>query len=140
MRINTRFPVAIHILVYIGIHGSESTSESIAHSVNTNPVVVRRLNGKLKKAGLICIRNGVGGTELARSPEQITLRDVFEAVVEETDRLIFDTPQRPNPDCPIGGNILEAITQPLSDAQEGLERALARYTIRDVMDEIERKL
>lgn len=51
MKANTRFPVTIHILSYIAIKGTGITSEELAKSVNTNPVVVRRLNGHLKKAG-----------------------------------------------------------------------------------------
>lgn len=140
MRINTRFPVAIHILAFIAINGSSSTSEAIAESVNTNPVVVRRLNSKLKKAGLLKIQNGMAGAELSRPPEEITLFDVLQAVRAKDDFLIFDTPQHPNYECPIGGHILEAITEPFQKAQDALEDALAQYTISDVIEYIKSRM
>ncbi|MFU1875248.1 Rrf2 family transcriptional regulator, partial [Enterococcus faecium] len=54
MAMSTKLSVAIHILSLIETGPQEQvTSEYIASSVNTNPVVVRRLMSQLKKAGLI---------------------------------------------------------------------------------------
>lgn len=54
MNISTRFAVAIHILTLIDSNKEgKSTSEWIAGSVNTNPVVIRRLTSMLQKAGLV---------------------------------------------------------------------------------------
>lgn len=47
--INTRLSVAIHILALISKDNTLS-SEKIASSVNTNPVVIRRIRGQLKKS------------------------------------------------------------------------------------------
>ncbi len=135
MKANTRFPVAIHILAFVAMKGNGVTSELIADSVNTNPVVVRKLNARLKKAGLLTIRNGpMGGTELGRPADQITLLDVFQAVRSEEDVLIFDTPQHPNPECPIGGHILEALDGPFREAQQAMKDVLAQYSIADVVE------
>lgn len=139
MRINTRFPVAIHILAFIAINGSQSTSETIAESVNTNSVVVRRLNAQLKKAGLLNVKNGMAGAQLSRSPEKITLLDIFQAVRSEEDALIFETPQHPNFDCPIGGHILEAIDEPFQQAQKAMEDTLSQYTLQDIIKFIKEK-
>ena len=46
--VNTRLSVAIHILSLIAANPRES-SEMIAGSVNTNPVVIRRMISQLKK-------------------------------------------------------------------------------------------
>lgn len=140
MKANTRFPVAIHILVFVAMKGAGITSDVIAESVNTNPVVVRKLNARLKKAGLLNICNGPsGGAELNRPPDQITLLDVFQAVRSEEDVLIFETPQHPNPACPIGGHILEAIDEPFREAQQAMKDVLAQYTILDIMDYVKGK-
>ena len=137
MKANTRFPVAIHILVFVAMKGSGTTSDAIAESVNTNPVVVRKLNARLKKAGLLNISNGPsGGAELSRSPDHITLLDVFQAARSDEDVLIFDTPQHPNPECPIGGHILEAIDGPFREAQQAMKSVLAQYTIADMIKAI----
>lgn len=54
----------------------------------TNPVVIRRVQSKLNKAGLIETRRGVnGGSVLARQPEDINLRDAYEAVSPEPQLL-----------------------------------------------------
>lgn len=58
MKANARFPVAIHILTYPAMKGPRITSEELAVSINTNPVVVRRLNARLKRAGLLTVSNG----------------------------------------------------------------------------------
>lgn len=50
LKISSRFTVAVHILALIKIEKNYAlTSNQIAESVNTNPVVIRRLMGKLKK-------------------------------------------------------------------------------------------
>lgn len=140
LKANTRFPVAIHILAFVTMKGSGTTSEAIAESVNTNPVVVRKLNARLKKAGLLTIYNGpAGGTELSRPPDQITLLDVFQAVRSDEDVLIFETPQHPNPECPIGGHVLEAIDGPFREAQQAMKNVLAQYTILDIVNSIKGK-
>ena len=75
----SRFTVAIHILSLLDLNkGVSRTSEELAMSVNTNPVVIRKILGILKKAGLIHIQMGQGGgATLAVEPEKITLRDVY---------------------------------------------------------------
>jgi DNA-binding IscR family transcriptional regulator len=65
MKISSRFTVAVHILPLIAMEESTTcTSEWIAGSVNTNPVIIRRVVGKLKKAGLVNVRPGTGGAFL----------------------------------------------------------------------------
>ena len=55
--VNSRYSVAIHILSLIATTSDKSqlTSDFIAGSVNTNPVVVRRMIGVLKKQA--CFRH-----------------------------------------------------------------------------------
>ena len=141
MKANTRFPVAIHILTYIAIKGKGITSDELANSVNTNPVVIRKLNANLKKAGFISIHNGPnGGAELKKSPQAITLLDVYQAVREEEDILIFNNPQHPNLNCQIGANIMDAISQPFQEAQDALKSVLSQYTINDIIQFIKKKI
>jgi hypothetical protein len=62
MKISSRFSIAVHILSLLAISPSaHGTSEWIAGSVGTNPVIIRRVLGQLKKAGLVTVRAGIGG-------------------------------------------------------------------------------
>ncbi len=63
--INSRLAVAIHILSLIS-KDERASSDMIAGSVNTNPVVVRRTISQLKKAGILTSRAGVPGASLKK--------------------------------------------------------------------------
>ncbi len=77
----TRFAVGLHILLLLASEAAgEATSARLAASIGTNPVVVRRIAGQLARAGLISVQRGPGGARLARPADQITLRDVWQAL------------------------------------------------------------
>ena len=81
MSISSRFAVGIHILALIELNKEGVTSsEFLASSVNTNPAVIRKLMGMLKKAGLIEVHPGIAGAKLAKELSEITLFDVYKAV------------------------------------------------------------
>ncbi|MFR5008049.1 MAG: Rrf2 family transcriptional regulator, partial [Limosilactobacillus vaginalis] len=85
MRISTRFSDSIHILAFIETYKGKLplSSEHIAESIETSPVVVRRLMGKLRSAGLIKTVHGSADPKLMREPKDISLYDVFLAVEDE---------------------------------------------------------
>ena len=129
MAANSRFAVATHLMVALA-HLAEHevarglfpdgwiSSEFLAGSVNTNPVVVRRLLGDLRRAGLIESRTGKrGGARIARRSDAITLQDVYAAV--EDGAMFALHPQPPNKDCPVGAritSILEPVFERASSA------------------------
>lgn len=137
MRINTKFPVAVHIMVLLHVLGEEySTSEKLARSVNTNPVVIRRINAMLKKAGLITINAGIGGATLNREPKKITLFDIYQAVKTSQDGVLFDMHSNPNPYCFVGANIHCALSDALISAQKTMEKELSKFTLADVIKKL----
>ncbi|MGZ7441548.1 Rrf2 family transcriptional regulator [Paenibacillus sp. TH7-28] len=137
MTISSRFSVAIHILSLLEINkDGVSTSEYISGSVNTNPVVIRRIMSMLNKAGLVEVRPGVAGTRLARKLCDITLLDIYRAVhVVEEDGL-FAVHDHPNTDCPVGRNIQAAIEPIFSIAQKAMEKTLEAVTLQDIVEDI----
>lgn len=100
--VNSRVSVAIHILSLIATtnDSNQLTSEWIASSVNTNPVVIRRISSQLKKANLIVSNAGVAGYQLAKEPKDITLLDIYRAV--QAPEELFAIHDNPNPECAVG--------------------------------------
>lgn len=137
MSISSRFAVGIHILSLLEINKREvNSSEFIASSVNTNPVVIRKIMGMLKKAGLVKVQPGIAGAELSKNLSRITLLDVYKAVNVVQEKELFGVHEKPNPACPVGRNIQNALEPLLSTAQLALEKALANVTVEDVVKDI----
>ncbi|GHO72696.1 hypothetical protein KSD_04670 [Ktedonobacter sp. SOSP1-85] len=63
MSANSRFTVALHTLSWMALVARQReivTSDQIAASVNTNPVVIRRILGLLEKAHLVIVQHRTG--------------------------------------------------------------------------------
>lgn len=133
---SSRFAVAVHILTLLA-YGDDHpvTSEFVADSVNTNPVVIRRVLGALRDAKLVSSRTGVGGGwRLARQPDAITLRDAYRAVEVKT---LFPLPQRsPNPACPVGRAIQRSLEGVFRETEKALDEHLARTTVAQILDSV----
>lgn len=130
MKISSRFTIAVHTLMVIDyFSGAEkTTSEFIAASVGVNPVVIRRTLQSLKAAGLVNVKAGSGGAELAKALSDTTLLDVFFAV-DAVDGEMFGFHSDPNPACPVGRNIHAVLDGYLLSAQTAFERELAAVTL-----------
>ncbi len=128
-QISTRFSIAVHTLSLIASFPNDCTGDFIARSVNTNPVVIRRIMGMLKKAGLVDVRPGVGGASLLKEPNQITLLDVYRAVNVTEENQLFRIHENPNIACPVGRNIEKVLQAELRDAQSVMEQRLAKTTL-----------
>lgn len=136
MKVSTRFSDSIHILAFINIYQGRVplTSDNIASSIETSPVVVRRLMSQLRKAGLINTVHGAADPQLAKNPAAISLYDVFLAV--ENGVHLFAIDQKTNPDCIVGGNIQETLNDYYHQAEVAAEAKLARTSLQDVINTI----
>jgi Rrf2 family protein len=135
---NTRFRTAVHALAVIAyVPERQATSDTIAASVATDASVVRRLLSLLRQAGLVQAAQGrSGGYVLSRSPKAISLRDIFVALEPEE---MFPLPDRiPNPDCPVGANIYAVLQTPLDAVRAGLEDKLAKTSLADVVNAVQK--
>ena len=135
---NSRMTVAVHILSYLVLASSKRpdlvTSEQIARSVRTNPVVIRRLLGLLRESGLVRSKRGVhAGWTLARSPKAITLLDVYNAVHDDSLFGLHASP--PNPQCPIGRGLPATLRKVYGSLEGELRRQLARISVDEVLAE-----
>lgn len=138
MSISSRFSVAIHILCLLAINKDKATntSEYLAGSVNTNPVVIRKVMSMLKGAGLVHVRAGVAGAKLAKELSEITLLEVYKAVNVVAENDLFSSHEHPNPECIVGRNIQQSLTKQFSAAQKAMERSLEIVTLEDVVQDI----
>ena len=138
MAANSRVTIAAHALAWLALahhRGREVlTSEEVAASVNTNPVIIRRSLGDLRRAGLVDVRHGAGaGWSLARPPEEITLLAVYEAI--SPDPLFALHHSEPNLECPVGLGIRPALSAVYDAVEADLRRALSRTSVAEVLEE-----
>jgi len=129
--------VAVHVLAVLAYkRGEPATSGLLASSVNTNPVVIRRLLRALQEAGFIETRKGAGfGSRLNRAPDRISLADVYRAV--ETVEPFALHSREPNQDCPIGHCIQAALEKVFASAELALERELAKTNLANILESVE---
>jgi DNA-binding IscR family transcriptional regulator len=136
MAANSRLTIAVHVLAWLALahrRGKEVlTSDQVAASVDTNPVVIRRSLGDLRRAGLVEVRHGAGaGWSLTRAAAEISVRDVYDAIAPEP---LFGMHQtEPNLECPVGYGIRPALGDVYHGAQQALRRELDRTSIADVL-------
>lgn len=136
MRTSCRFAMAVHVLAVLAYRaGDRVTSAELAGSVNTNPVIIRRLLLSLKQAKLVDTCKGAGaGSRLSRSPRRINLAEVYRAV---EDAESFAQPVRkPNAACPVGHCMLEMLSRLFASAQSAMESDLANTTLADVIKRV----
>jgi len=138
MAANSRLTIAIHALTWLALarrRGHEVlTSDQVAASVNTNPVILRRSLGDLRRAGLVEVRHGTGsGWRLAREPAAITLLDVYDAVGPEPLFALHHT--EPNLECPVGRGIRPALGHVYGVIEQAVRSELAGTSIADVLRE-----
>jgi Rrf2 family protein len=135
---NCRFAFAVHVMAVLAWEKSECCPSSrLAKTVNTNPVVIRRLLIDLQEAGLIStVRGPRGGAALKRKAEQVTLRDIHTAV--DRGDTFATHPNKPSPDCPVGKNIGRVMERIQNRTNRALARELDKTTLADVLRDLKR--
>jgi Rrf2 family protein len=141
----SRFTMALHALGMIALEGERFggkpiTSELLARSINTNPVVVRRVLADLRRAGLVATRRGVGGgVVLARPAAQISLRTIWEAL-EADEQLFGRHPSGPNPHCPTARCVAAYLEALYGDAEAALKVSLGKVTLAQLRRDVAGRL
>jgi len=108
------------------------TSDFLAASINTNPVIIRKILTQLKNAGLITVARGTGGIELTRELSEISFYDVYEAIEPVEGGDLFRFHEAPNPACPVGRNIHKLLDGKLNSIQDAMENEMKKYTLMDL--------
>lgn len=136
MKINTKCSLALHILLLLAVFSKHTkmTSESIAKSTGSNPVIVRNILGSLKRAGLVTVQRGSGGAELAALPDEISFWDVYTAVDPSSMKELIGMHPNPCEMCPVGSRIHDLLEEPYSDIRETMQRAMESHTLAELLE------
>lgn len=139
MQISSRFTLAVHIMNCIDTFKDEYkvTSELLASSTNVNPVIVRKILGQLKAAGLVKVTRGSGGASIPKPLEEITFLDIYKAVECIGNGELFHFHENPNIQCPVGRNIHLILDDRLMQVQNAMEKELASITLADVQKDMQ---
>lgn len=131
MKRNSRLSLALHTLSHMANHPTRvRTSADIAEHAGTNPVVVRRVLGRLREAGLLTSEKGhAGGWRLARTPEDISLADVYLALDE---RLVATDMTDETPNCSVEHALQKRVAGVLEEIEQSLIQRLSETSISEV--------
>jgi Rrf2 family protein len=133
-----RFAFAIHVMTVLALRRDElCPSTLLAKTVNTNPVVIRRLLLDLQEAGLVkTVRGPAGGARLARTASRIKVRDIYRAVEEPA--LFAAHRRKPSKACPVGCQIESVLEELFLRASKALENELGAVTLESLVRKIRR--
>jgi len=129
--IDLRFSTAVQMVLSVALAEHDDfrcTSKMLAEGLGTNPSLIRKLLFPLSRDGLIRPSVGKGGgLRLGRAAERITLRDVYQSVIENKAILAIrdDIPRR----CRISANINEFFDTVTGEAERAMLETLQRRTI-----------
>ncbi len=137
---DTKFSVAVHMLILISESQTPVNSEQMAASVGTNPSYIRKISALLKKADIIDSHKGTSGCSLCVEPEKLSLLTIYKAVADEPIIHLLDIHQNPNDQCIVGRYIKPVLVDIFADIEERFARSLSEITLADCIDNIRKRL
>ena len=137
MQISIKCSVAVHCLIFIheakGI--AKVTSNLLAQSTGSNPVVIRNILSALKKAGLIAVPRGTGGAELCADPSQITLYQIYSALEPDGVTSIIGIHPCEGRSCPVAQNIRKVLQIPYRKIEDAVQKTMESITLQSMIDD-----
>lgn len=130
---NTQFALAVHMLTLLGGSPNEmQRSEVLADSAGASPVHVRRVLGRLRRAGLVSSQSGPRGGWLVTKPTcDIPLDEVWAALHGGEPVLgLYEA----NPACAVGRGVEDALRALDRRAARALTDELSRTTIGELVE------
>ena len=139
MKRDSKLSLALHALGHMAARPDRPLrSEDMALAQSTNPVVVRRVLGLLREAGILRSAKGHdGGWWLARDAGAITVADVYRVLGEPAFSRHQPGPDNP-PHCAIERALHATMEDALARAESVLTARLAQVTIAMIAREIAR--
>ena len=137
---DTKFSVAVHVLILISESPNPMNSDQMAGSVGTNASYIRKILALLKKAEIVDGHRGISGYSLTVAPEQLTLLQIYQAVMEESDIHLLDIHQNPSDQCIVGRHIRPALTEMFTNIEDAFARSLVGKTLADCIANIRNRI
>ena len=137
---DTKFSVAVHILILISESPSPMNSDQMAGSVGTNASYVRKILALLKKAGIVDGHQGISGCTLMIAPEQLTLLQIYQAVMEQPKPHLLDIHQNPSDRCVVGRHIRPVLSDMFGEVEYAFAHSLAEKTLADCIAGIRKRM
>ncbi|MGG5316310.1 Rrf2 family transcriptional regulator [Enterococcus sp. AZ072] len=136
MKYSIQLSDAIHILAYIEIFKNTDwlSSDRIAKSVETNPANIRKIMSQLRKSNLIITQAGKPTPTLAKPPEEISLLAIYKSIEGNTNLIQVDP--KTNPNCIVGANIQEVLSEKYTLLQRSIEKEMSEITLDSFIHEI----
>src|SRR5258707_12446252 len=133
MTVNSRLASAVHIMSFVAHAGDEwTTSEEIAKSLQTNPVVVRKLLKLLEREGLVTLRQGRhGGVSLRHPASGITLGQIYKAV--ESEGGVFATRSQVDERCVVACAMKSRLGPIFNAANAAVAQALSKTSLAELV-------
>lgn len=142
MQISTKCSIAVHCLIFIFEAGEDVkvTSNLLAQSTGSNPVVIRNILSALKKAGIITVARGTGGAQLCKEPSEITLYQIYCALEPDgLSTLIGIHPCDGRP-CPVAQNIRKVLQKPYHAIEASIQQTMEGITLQSMLDDFEQRV
>jgi Rrf2 family protein len=136
MTANSRMASAVHIMSFVACAGDEgTTSEAIAKSLQTNPVVVRKILKLLEREGLVALRQGRdGGAGLRRPASRITLGQIYKAVESESG--VFAMRGQVREACVVARAMKRRLGPIFDAANDAVEQALSKTSLAELVRDV----
>ena len=115
-------------------------SDQMAGSVGTNASYIRKILAILKKAEIVDGHRGISGYSLTVAPEQLTLLQIYQTVMEESKIHLLDIHQNPSDQCIVGRHIRPSLTEMFTDIEDAFARSLSGKTLADCIADIRNRI
>lgn len=135
-----KFSVAVHVLILISESPTPINSDQMATSVGTNASYVRKILGLLKKAGIVDGHRGISGYTMLLPPEQLTLLQIYQAVMEQPKPHLLDIHQNSSDRCIVGRYIRPVLSGMFSGVEDAFANALGEKTLADCIAGIQNRM
>lgn len=128
MKRDSQLSGVLHVLLHMAEAEAPLTSDELARAMQTNPVVVRRLLGGLRRAGFVHSEKGHGGGwTIARNLAAITLRNIYDAIGQPNLMAMGNRTEAPG--CLVEQAVNAALDTAFRDAEALLLARFADVTL-----------